>query len=231
MKIEQITLKPIKVAVLIPSCIKEHRENCLKSLAYTKLSSNVVMDVFVLDNDYEGFAKTVNKGIQYAKGYDYIAILNDDIVVCQEWLEVLINGFIFAKMNNLNVAIVTDRAGYKGTHVLFFCALIKAEIFNVVGILDERFHPAYVEDVDFSLRCTDAGYTFLASPHNLCLHKVQGTFGANPEKDALIAKNWERFAEKWKGTKHEHFKRDDDIKYAKLVEEYNRQQKLQGEKL
>lgn len=218
--------KQVSVAVLIPTVPenKETYEKCLESLRFTEIGNNLVMDIFRLENDYEGFAKTVNKGIENCSDYDFIAILNDDIEVVPSWLTMMIECFKINELNGKNIGIVVDRNGYRNLvkgqeHVVFFCSLIKKEVFEKIGLLDERFFPAYVEDIDFSVRCKDGGYEFAYLDTFLCKHKVQGTFGKNPDKEKIIAENWQRFKEKYKGTKWENFKENEDkeweLRYGK----------------
>jgi len=53
------------------------------------------------------------------------------------------------------------------------CAmLIKREVFEKVGVFDERFNPAYYEDLDFCLRVKKAGYKIIVDPNSILWHKV-----------------------------------------------------------
>lgn len=219
MDIRKIKAPQLRVAVLIPTVPGNEKEFdfCIRSLFGTMLPKTVKMDVWKLLNDYEGFAVTINKGIEQCRDYDYIAILNDDIILTNPmWLVNMLQEFDKNYKIGANVGIVTESSGFRGTHVVFYCTLIRSDVFNIVGNLDERFHPAYVEDIDFSVRCRDKGILFSALDYDVCKHLVQHTVGKNPNKEEMITKNWERFAEKWKGTRWEDFKQKEDARYKMM---------------
>lgn len=223
MQIEKQKIKPIKVAVLVPVTQYDNEEflKCIESLRYTLLPSFVEMEIFSLKNQMEGFAFSVNKGIQMAleKEFDFIAILNSDIKVVPHWLNNLIGVFKQSEFMEKNVGIAVDKGGYRGNHVVFYCALIKRQVFELIGLFDERFFPAYVEDVDFSVRCRDAGIEFGYVDEYLCLHKVQSAISHLPDKEEMIAGNWAKFKEKWKETKWENFKEGEDKKWQEMLKQ------------
>ena len=71
----------------------------------------------------------------------------------------------------------------------FTAALFRAELFDGVGPLDERFE-SYLEDVDFGLRCASAGRAGKYVPDALAWHHGSATLGRwHPETVRLIARN------------------------------------------
>lgn len=54
--------------------------------------------------------------------------------------------------------------------------LIRRELFNRVGLLDERFE-SYLEDVDFGLRCAAKHYTGVYVPNAIARHAGSATLG------------------------------------------------------
>ncbi len=58
----------------------------------------------------------------------------------------------------------------------FTAALFRAELFERVGLLDERFE-SYLEDVDFGLRCTSCGLEGVYEPAAIAWHKGSATLG------------------------------------------------------
>lgn len=56
--------------------------------------------------------------------------------------------------------------------------LVKKEVFEKVGIMDERYF-AYYDDTDFVLRATRMGYRIFYDPSLLLLHKVSSSVGTN----------------------------------------------------
>ena len=58
----------------------------------------------------------------------------------------------------------------------FTAAVFRAALFERVGLLDERFE-SYLEDVDFGLRCAEAGLTGLYVPEAVAYHQGSATLG------------------------------------------------------
>ena len=71
----------------------------------------------------------------------------------------------------------------------FTAAVFRAELFERVGLLDERFE-SYLEDVDFGLRCAEAGLTALYVPEAVAYHQGSATLGRwHPDTVRKIARN------------------------------------------
>lgn len=58
----------------------------------------------------------------------------------------------------------------------FTAALFRTELFERVGLLDERFE-SYLEDVDFGLRCAKKGYRGVYEPRAVAYHAGSATLG------------------------------------------------------
>jgi len=58
----------------------------------------------------------------------------------------------------------------------FTAAVFRAGVFDRVGLLDERFE-SYLEDVDFGLRCADAGLGGVYVPEAVAYHQGSATLG------------------------------------------------------
>jgi GT2 family glycosyltransferase len=71
----------------------------------------------------------------------------------------------------------------------FTAALFRAELFEKIGLLDERFE-SYLEDVDFGLRCALAGCAGWYVPDAVAWHEGSATLGRwHPETTRRIARN------------------------------------------
>lgn len=141
--------------------------------------------IVVIENkENRGFAAGVNLGIRFAKaaGYRYVLALNNDVVFERREILPLFDsarwsgdlGLIAPVIRNLDGSVqsagsmvsaftmsVTEISEV-GTLVrpdflTWACVLVRVSVFDVVGLLDERFF-MYWEDVDFGLRCRRAGY-------------------------------------------------------------------------
>jgi len=81
--------------------------------------------------------------------------------------------------------------GYKNVAmVAFFCALFKKNIFNKVGILDERFEAGLMEDDEFCLRLRRNGYRIVLDLRTCVVHKFRTTWNElNIDWMSIVAKN------------------------------------------
>ncbi len=71
----------------------------------------------------------------------------------------------------------------------FTAAVFRAALFDRVGLLDERFE-SYLEDVDFGLRCAEAGLGGLYVPEAVAYHQGSATLGRwHPDTVRKIACN------------------------------------------
>jgi GT2 family glycosyltransferase len=71
----------------------------------------------------------------------------------------------------------------------FTAAVFQAGMFERVGFLDERFE-SYLEDVDFGLRCAEAGLSGWYVPEAVAYHQGSGTLGRwHPDTVRRIARN------------------------------------------
>ena len=61
--------------------------------------------------------------------------------------------------------------------VSFFCVAFRTDLFETIGMLDERFGKGYGEDVDFCKRVVDAGEKIAISLSTFIHHHHHGTFG------------------------------------------------------
>jgi N-acetylglucosaminyl-diphospho-decaprenol L-rhamnosyltransferase len=147
---------------------------------------------------------------------DWIAVLNSDVELAPDYLEKLILAEAwFATGKLLTPAInridgTFDAICRGGTSwrvgsgredgpifserqtiasVPWTAALFRAEIFQRIGLLDERFE-SYLEDVDFGLRCAAHGIVGVYEPAALAWHKGSAAFGRwHPETVRRIARN------------------------------------------
>ena len=79
-----------------------------------------------------------------------------------------------------------------------FCLLIKRDVYDTIGGLDERFGIGFFDDDDLAERARRAGFE-LAVAHDLFVHHFGSrTFAGNGiDAERLLDENAGRFAEKW----------------------------------
>lgn len=184
--------------------------------------------VFIANKENAGFPKGINQGIRAARG-KYILIANNDIVVTEGWLDRMIEAAesnpeiaIAGPLSNEVSGFQRDReAKYKTIpemhkyaaklrkknkgelfffpRVAFLCTLIKKEVIEKIGGLDERFTPGNFEDDDFCLRAQLAGYKTVILKDVFIHHYGSKSFKADGiDKYAeRLSINREKFVSKW----------------------------------
>jgi len=180
----------------------------------------------IKNKENQGFAKGCNQGIEVAEG-DYILLLNNDTIVAERWLDNLIEclesdasiGIVGPKSNYTGRTQLVE-IDYDNTQDLHkfacefnrqgpekwfdadvlagFCMLIRREVFDKIGNLDERFHVGTFEDDDLCARAKMAGYRLACAGNTFVYHFGGRTFVGNQlPYDELYEKNMKLFNEKW----------------------------------
>jgi GT2 family glycosyltransferase len=173
---------------------------------------------FVFNSHNAGFAAGNNIGIRQATG-DVLILLNSDAFPTPGMLGRLVGHFAHDEKLGM-VGPVTNAAGNEqcihntaasiedrikeglqyassgGTGIVsayrldFFCVAIPADVFKLVGDLDEDFGRGYYEDLDYSLRVKAAGYQLGVAENVFVYHRGSSSFGKLPgETKALLKRN------------------------------------------
>lgn len=120
-----------------------------------------------------GFIKATNEGIKASTG-KYIVLLNNDTeVVGRDWLDILAKPF-----GNSRVGMTGPYKDwrffwedgflrFRQEYMVFYCAMIRRQVFDKIGLLDENFGLGYEEDIDFAVRLKQAGYTIVQVPNDI----------------------------------------------------------------
>lgn len=77
-----------------------------------------------------------------------------------------------------------------------FAQLIKREVIDEIGGLDERFTPGYFEDNDFGLRVLMAGYRNICCWNSFIFHYGNKSFG-NEGTNQYVQEGMAKFRDKW----------------------------------
>ena len=200
-----------------------------------------------------GFPTAVNQGIKASDG-NYIVIANNDIVFTKRWLEGLLKAInkknyymIAGPISNLVSGFQIDQnARYKSVEemkkyadeariknkdmffefprVAFLCALIKRELIDKIGGLDERFSPGNFEDDDFCLRAQLAGYKTIIVKDVFIHHYGSKSFTAEGMQKYAdrLNKNRQIFVEKWGADPDELWLKGKPIKIRKYYYPINK---------
>ena len=180
-----------------------------------------------------GYTKSVNLGIQHASG-DYIVLLNNDtILLFQEtnlWLHLLEAPFMHKDVGITGPVKFSWDCGNGSVQeaLAFWLVMIRKEVFNKIGLLNEVFSPGMGEDGDFCIRASQAGYRLVSVPSDITdafdaeitnrefpiYHVGNGTFNDNPDyKNSVIDRNNQILFD-WYG-------KPDTVKYSIIIPTYN----------
>lgn len=180
-------LQSPEVAIVCPSLDADRAKVTLLKAADT---AGIVTKLIASHDNYEeGFTKTVNKGLEIALGLDaeYICLLNDDTNPDQiGWLARLVR----ALNENSKYGIAgpsgpcrsspqsSGKPGMKKQVKIippeclgFFTAVIKREVLDQIGILDDRY-VHYGSDNDLCLRAAQVGWKMIWVPDVYIKHDV-----------------------------------------------------------
>jgi O-antigen biosynthesis protein len=184
--------------------------------------------IHIIENSTNrGFAAGCNQGIECARG-EYILLLNNDTVVTPGWLtglrEVLDRypdaGIVGPMTNNASGVQVVADIGYSSLEelptwaisfrennryrviplrrIVGFCLLLKRELVEQIGLLDESFGPGNYEHDDYCLRAELAGYRNLVAGDVFLYHEGGATFSGNRmNRGGENRKNRTIFTQKW----------------------------------
>lgn len=185
-------------------------------------------DVLLIANPENlGFPKACNQGIREARG-DAILLLNNDVIVTPGWLERLrcvlgsspevglvgpvtnrISGdqLVPAKYHDLpslesyagRWAVQNTGRVAKTDRLVGFCLLIRRDVIDQIGLLDEQFGIGNFEDDDLCRRAMVAGFRALISVETFVHHFCSVTFRSmgQPFANELMQRNAELFRKKW----------------------------------
>jgi len=134
-----------------------------------------------------GFAKASNQGIKYAfkMGSKYFLLLNNDTIIIQKgWLKELVDSIVHSKIGILGCKILyTDGSPHQHlsnrkievNKIKGAMFLIKRKVVQRIGLLDEKFSPAYGEEGDYCWRARAAGFKVVYDPSVTIIHQGAAT--------------------------------------------------------
>jgi GT2 family glycosyltransferase len=180
-----------------------------------------------------GFAGGNNLGLAHATG-DYIVLLNNDTVLPRGWLSALIRHLVArpsigligpvsnAVGNEAKIDVgytdVRDMPAWAAKYVRahdgetfpikmlgMFCVVMRREVFEKVGLLDERFAVGMFEDDDYSRRVRDLGYEIVCARDAFVHHWQKASFRllGDAEYARIFDENRQRYRDKWGEDAHD----------------------------
>ena len=164
------------------------------SIRSTEIISNMFRMVKVLRNTHNmGFAKTCNKGVRHSNE-NYICLLNNDIMLPNpSWLKMMtkslekydITAPAFGRLSLPHYEYLPGEAKENSkinkkefTFAVGWCILFKREVFDAIGGLSEAYGAGFFEDVEFSYKAKQQGFTMGITEGTQVQHLYHTTFKA-----------------------------------------------------
>jgi len=180
----------MKVSIVIPTynkCDELLKPLCESIIKYTELNDIEIIIVangctdnteeyvkslgppfkIIVHPDALGYTKSTNIGILASSG-EFILLLNNDCIILPQqknwWIDCLIQPFENDKKVGITGPLKSFCGHAKREFMVFFCVMIKQNLFNQFGLLDITFSPGGAEDTDFSIKVQNGGYKILQVP-------------------------------------------------------------------
>lgn len=169
-----------------------------------------------------GYSKANNQGLKLAlkSKYEYIGLLNNDILFTPQWLENTLK--VFDSDPQIGMAAPRDagrrkffrkkisaenylehykdrlkrfKEPYKYVlEPLFCCVIVKRAVVDKIGLMDENYTPAFWEDQDYIMRMFYAGFSAATSNRSFIFHNHSTT--SSSVKTEIYERNREYFFKK-----------------------------------
>jgi len=186
-------------------------------LAGLKDSKDINLEL-IRNEENLGFVKAVNQGIKFSDA-SYICIMNNDTIATDGWLDTMIS----AAENNKDVGLVNPTSNtfshfpddnesideyaarlksfkdeIQELHCCrFFCTVIKREVLDKLGPLDEAYNLGYFDDTDYCKKAQMLGYRPVRAKGAYVHHKENMSFRKLKENSALFKANEDIFLKRW----------------------------------
>jgi len=199
--------------LLIDNGSAEDTQSYLRGLA----SDPAWNGVLIRNEENLGFIRAINQGLRTSQA-PYVCMLNNDIVVTEGWLERMVEfaeaypeaGLVNPEQNHDPgkpmpgdlEAFARSRVQGRGKwmeldHCTGGCLLIKREVIQKVGVLDEAYGAGYFEDNDYSRRAQQAGYRCLRLLDTYVWHDLGATFKKKKNRREDQEKNQALYHSRW----------------------------------
>ena len=182
-----------------------------------KGTENVAVQKLFNDENL-GFAAGMNKGMKISDA-PYVCLLNNDCEVTDGWLleMMLVAG------SSPEIGIVNPHSNTFGSvpregvsihehasflqknsekyvevgHAIGFAFLVKRDVIDRIGYLDEVYAGVCYEDTDFSMRALEAGFISVIAEGSYVFHLEQASRKNLPGKKKIYAANKATFENRW----------------------------------
>jgi len=178
------------------------------------LKRDSAQEVTLIRNESNlGFVKAVNQGLKISSS-PYVCIMNNDTVPAPGWLERMVE---FAE-SHADVGLINPQCSGHGNMPIDFyarslarykdkymemnqcqgwCMVVKREVVDRIGYLDESFGIGGFDDTDYSMRAGLSGYRCVNLHSAYVYHREHATFNAMGDRKTLVSKGEEEYFKKW----------------------------------
>ncbi len=160
-----------------------------------------------------GYIKAINQGLK-ASSAEYVCMMNNDTLPSPGWLERMVDfavthpdvGLINPQCQGHSGDTVDSHAEMlarnKGEYMEMnqcqgFCMLVKRELIDKVGFLDEAFGVGGYDDTDYSIRAHKAGYRCVSIRDAYVFHRIHASFDKAGNREEVVDRNRKIYYEKW----------------------------------
>lgn len=148
----------LEVVIVANGCIDNTREYCESLPPEFRL---------VWSDEPLGYTRATNLGISKSLG-EFVVLLNNDIILLDQkhnqWIDMLLEPFSDPKAGITGPLMLHDDYADRDV-MIFFCVMIRREVFSQIGYLDEIYSPGGGEDIDFCVKAQDLGWKQVVVPH------------------------------------------------------------------
>ncbi len=181
----------------------------------------------ILNDENVGFPKGCNIGIAASGKENDILFLNNDTVVTPRWLDNLKICLYSDDKVGATSAITNNCSNYQSVSVPYsdvkdmipfaeannvsnpqkwegkvrlvaFCMLIRRDVLNKIGVMDEQFTPGNFEDDDLCMRIIESGYKMMLCNDSFIHHFGSSSFNKDyTEFNNVLTTNRKKIEDKW----------------------------------
>lgn len=160
-----------------------------------------------------GYVKAINQGLHMSDA-PYVCAFNNDTVPTAGWLERMVD---FA-VGHKDVGLVNPVCGghrdmtidayalklaknkglyHEVNQCQGYCMLIKREVIEKIGYLDEAFGIGGYDDTDYSMRAYKAGYRCVSIRDAYVYHREHASFNKAGNRETWVQRNRRIYYDKW----------------------------------
>lgn len=199
--------------ILIDNASRGDTKSYLEAFSRDLAAQGKAEALVIRNSENLGFVKAVNQGLA-ASSAPYVCVMNNDTIAAPGWLENMIgfaerhpdagllnpqcDGHGDRSIDEHAALLARDKDAYMEMNQCFgYCMLIRREVIQKIGYLDEAYGMGNYDDTDYSMRAGLAGYRSVNVHSAYVYHKKHVSFKAAGNRDALVSEGAKEYFRKW----------------------------------